>query len=113
MQIKNRYLVIGGAILALGAGGVGVAAATGGIGGDDGDSTVTGPAADQATKAALAITNGGTANAVERDTENGASYEVEVTKPDGNTVDVRLDDSYKLVVVEGDSESGGEGESGD
>jgi hypothetical protein len=28
-----------------------------------------------------------------------------VTKPDGQTVDVRLDQNYKLVVVEGDSES--------
>jgi hypothetical protein len=32
-----------------------------------------------------------------------------VTKPDGATVDVRLDENYDLVVVEGDSES----ESGD
>jgi hypothetical protein len=28
-----------------------------------------------------------------------------VTKPDGETVDVRLDESYGEVVVEGDSES--------
>ena len=111
MQIKNRYLVIGGAILAIGAGGVGVAAATGGIGGDDGDATVTGPTADKATQAALAITHGGTANAVERDSENGATWEVEVTKPDGNTVDVRLDQNYDLVVVEGDSEAADGGES--
>ena len=45
-----------------------------------------------------------TANSVERDTENGATWEVEVTKPDGKTVDVRLDENFKLVVVEGDSE---------
>ena len=55
--------------------------------------------------AALDITGGGTANSVERDTENGATWEVEVTKPDGNTVDVRLDEQYQLVVVEGDSEA--------
>jgi len=30
-----------------------------------------------------------------------------VTKPDGTTVDVRLDESYGVVVVEGDSEDGG------
>ena len=108
MQIKNRYLVVGGAALALAAGGVGVAAATGGIGGDDGDANVTGPSADQATAAALAITHGGTANSVERDSENGATWEVEVTKADGNTVDVRLDESYNLVVVEGDSEDAAE-----
>jgi hypothetical protein len=109
MQIKNRYLVTGGAILAIAAGGVGVAAATGGIGGDDGDAAVTGPSADKATQAALAITHGGTANAVERDSENGATWEVEVTKTDGNTVDVRLDQNYDLVVVEGDQEDGAEG----
>ena len=51
---------------------------------------------------------GGHANSVERDSENGATWEVEVTKPDGNTVDVRLDQNYHLVVVEGDSESGGD-----
>ena len=42
----------------------------------------------------------------ERDGENGATWEVEVTKPDGNTVDVRLDASFNKVVVEGDHESG-------
>jgi hypothetical protein len=41
---------------------------------------------------------------VERDSENGATYEVEVTKPDGSTVDVRLDGAFKVVVIEGDSE---------
>jgi uncharacterized membrane protein YkoI len=71
--------------------------------GDDGDQNVTGSAADQATAAALRITHGGTANSVERDSENGATWEVEVTKPDGNTVDVRLDANYQLVVVESDS----------
>ena len=104
MELKNRYLVLGGATLALAAGGVGVAAATGGIGGgDEGDQSVTGPAADQAKAAALKITHGGTANAVERDGENGATWEVEVTKTDGSTVDVRLDDSYGPVAVDGDS----------
>ena len=37
--------------------------------------------------------------------EDAARFEVEVTKPDGNTVDVRLDQNYQLVVVEGDNES--------
>lgn len=60
-----------------------------------------------ATKGALAATGGGTANSVEFDTENGATYEVEVTKPDGTTVDVRLDDKYAIVVIEGDSEGSG------
>ncbi len=51
----------------------------------------------------MRLTNGGHANSVERDSENGATWEVEVTKPDGTTVDVRLDEGYGLVVIENDS----------
>jgi uncharacterized membrane protein YkoI len=72
--------------------------------GDDGDTVVTGPQADAATAAALRATDGGKANSVERDSENGATWEVEVTKPNGKTVDVRLDENYKVVVIEGDGE---------
>jgi uncharacterized membrane protein YkoI len=70
-----------------------------------GESHITGPQADRAKAAALEITGGGHANAVERDSEHGATYEVEVTKTDGKTVDVRLDDNFKLVVIDGDSET--------
>jgi hypothetical protein len=84
---------------AIAVGGVAVAV------GDDGDASVTGLEARAATRAALRATDGGTANAVERDSENGATWEVEVTKPDGETVDVRLDKDYNVVVIEGDSEA--------
>jgi hypothetical protein len=73
-------------------------------GGDDDGPGASGPEADRARAAALAHLGGGTANAVERDDEDGATWEVEVTKPDGETVDVRLDGRYRVVVVEGDSE---------
>ena len=105
----RKPLIVGGAILAISAGGAGAAMATGATGGDDGDQNVTGPGADSARAAALQITHGGTANSVERDSENGATWEVEVTKPDGNTVDVRLDQNYNKVVVEGDSKSADHG----
>ena len=78
-------------------------------GGDDEEGQVTGPAADRARAAALDSLGGGTANSVERDSENGAVWEVEVTKTDGSTVDVRLDGQYKVVVVEPDSETSDEG----
>ena len=104
MHWSRRYVIVAGSALALAAGGAGVAMATGG---DEGDHGVSGPGADKATAAALRITNGGHANAVERDSENGATWEVEVTKTDGKTVDVRLDQNYKLVVVEGDGEDTG------
>jgi hypothetical protein len=106
MHWSRKYAIVGGSVLAIAAGGGGAAIAT--AGGDD-EGTASGPAADQATAAALKITGGGHANAVERDSENGATWEVEVTKPDGQTVDVRLDQNYKLVVVEGDSESNDQG----
>jgi uncharacterized membrane protein YkoI len=76
---------------------------------DDGDQSVTGSQAARATAAALAATEGGTANSVERDSENGATWEVEVTKPDGTTVDVRLDQTYQVVVIEGDGDTSGDG----
>jgi uncharacterized membrane protein YkoI len=77
--------------------------ATWAIAGSADDSSVSGPNADRAKAAALAKLGGGTANSVERDNENGATWEVEVTK-NGKTVDVRLDAAYKVIVVEGDSE---------
>jgi hypothetical protein len=106
-MINRRYMAIGGAVLAIGAAGVGVAVA----GGESGDAKeqVSGPGADRAREAALAH-HPGTANSVERDSENGATWEVEVTGTDGNTVDVRLDENYKVVAVEGDGEDSGEGE---
>ena len=105
MNRRRRKVVAGtAAAVALTLGGGAVAQATGAF--DDGDAQVSGPAAARAKAAALRITGGGTANSVERDSENGATYEVEVTRTDGSTVDVRLDGSFGLVVVEGDSESG-------
>ena len=84
-------------------GGSAIARATGAF--DDGDLQLRGPEAERARAAALEATDGGTVNAVERDTENGATYEVEVTRTDGSTVDVRLDESFAVVVIEGDSET--------
>ncbi len=101
--MRTSVIVAGvaiGATVAVTGGGIAVAG-----NGDDGPAShqYTEQQADQATKAALDATGGGTANSVETDSENGATYEVEVTKPDGSTVDVRLDDSFEVVVIEGDS----------
>jgi hypothetical protein len=100
MKITRKHIAVGGLVLALSAGGVGVAVA----GSPSGDSQeqVSGAGADKAREAALSY-HPGTANAVERDSENGATWEVEVTGKDGKTVDVRLDQNYKLVVIEGDN----------
>jgi hypothetical protein len=97
-------LVLGGALAAAAGGAIALA------GNSDSEGGVTGPQADRAIRAALEVTGGGTANAVERDNENGATWEVEVSTPEGNTVDVRLDDQYGLVIIEGDGESADDGD---
>jgi hypothetical protein len=108
MKLKKKLLlgVAGAALIATTAGG---AIAVAGSNDDDGPG-VSGVEADRATAAGLEATGGGRANSVERDTEDGATWEVEVTTTDGRTVDVRLDDQYKVVVVEGDSESSDSGQ---
>jgi hypothetical protein len=106
-RMRKRTVVAGlGAVVVgtLAVGGVAVA----GVGDEPGSHDYTQQQADDATKAALAATGGGKANSVERDGENGATWEVEVTKPDGATVDVRLDEGYGVVVIEGDHEAAGD-----
>ena len=80
--------------------------------GNDSERTVTGRQADRAIQAALAATGGGTANAVERDNESGATWEVEVSTPDGRIVDVRLDASFSVITVDGDNETHDSGDAG-
>jgi hypothetical protein len=101
MQVKRKVVIAAGAAVVLAAGGVGIANA---VAGSDGEGGATGPDAQRAEAAALRLIPGGTANAVERDSENGATWEVEVRRPDGSTVDVRLDDRFNLVVAEADSD---------
>lgn len=100
---KVLVAVAGASALALGA--VGVAGA---VGGDDGEKPATGPDADRAKAAALEMVPGGTATAVERDSEKGATWEVEVRKPDGTTVDVRLGADFQQVAIDGDTETAGD-----
>ena len=102
MLNKRTKIAVGAAVLAVAAGGGAYAYA--GAGDDEGTATV--PGANQARAAALAHLGGGTANAVERDNEKGATWEVEITKSNGSTVDVRLDAAYKVIAVDSDSESG-------
>lgn len=74
---------------------------------EESDKPVSGDAASRAKQAAATET-GGTAGDVERDSDKGATYEVEVTKADGKQVDVYLDDQFKVVAVEQDDEQSGE-----
>lgn len=103
----RKRIVLGAvsaAVVAAGAlGGVAVA----GDQQDDGPASrdYTEQEAQQARDAALDATGGGTVNSIELDSENGATWEVEVAEPDGDVVDVRLDEDFGVVVVEGDAES--------
>jgi len=100
MNLKRNTLIAGGAAAILAVGGVGVADAV-----SDGDGGATGPGAEQAKAAALRLVPGGAVNAVERDGEKGATWEVEVRRPDGSTVDVRLGANYEKVAIDRDSEA--------
>jgi uncharacterized membrane protein YkoI len=102
--MRRRIVLAGlglGAAAAITLGGIAVAGD-----GDDGPAShqYTPEQAEQAKRAALEATGGGTANSVETDSENGATYEVEVTDPEGRTVDVRLDEDFEVVVIEGDED---------
>jgi hypothetical protein len=105
---RRKKLLIGGAVvLALGAGGVGLAQAVGG----DSEEQVTGPEADRAKAAAVKLVGGGTAVGVERDDGSGAAWEVEVSK-DGSEVEVRLTSDLKQVGIGGDDQGAGESSEG-
>ena len=105
MKKRTAVLAAGsGLVAAVTVGGVAVASGNGNGNGNGGEANVTGVEADRATAAALKYTPGATPHSVERDSENGATWEVEVTRTNGQTVDVRLTGSYKLVAIEGDFE---------
>ena len=88
MAPPRQLSIAAGAALALAAGGLGGAAA---FGGDDGGEDARGPEAERARRAALALFPGSRVNSIERDSEDGATWEVEIARGDGSTADVRLD----------------------
>jgi uncharacterized membrane protein YkoI len=106
MRVTRKYAIVGGAILALAAGGTGVAVA---VGGGDDDEQATGPGAERAKAAALEITGGGTVDGVEQE---GSGYEVEVTKPDGQQVEIALDSQNRQTAGDSEDETD-ENESGE
>ena len=105
MSRQKKIFVAALAVLALAAGGVGVAVATGG---DDSEAPISGAALDRASQAALDHVGGGEVTETEAADEE-SYYEVEVTKPDGSQVDVQLNRDFEVVGGETDNES----ESGD
>jgi uncharacterized membrane protein YkoI len=102
----KQALVAGAAVATIGLGAAALVQASGSSEKDD--ANVTGAQAEQAKAAALRVTKGGTAGAVERDGDGGAMWEVEVTKPGGATADVELDANLKVVASEQDEDEGSE-----
>jgi uncharacterized membrane protein YkoI len=101
--MRRRVTLIGAGIAALAAFALGGAAIANATMGDDGE-PLSGATLERASAAALTAAGGGRVTETEHDSEGGATYEVEVTKPDGTTVDVRLDEDFRVVVIEGDSD---------
>jgi uncharacterized membrane protein YkoI len=70
--------------------------------GDD-DQPITGAALEQATKAALEHTSGGTVTETEVG-DDGAAYGVEVRLDDGRQVEVNLDENFNVIGQEADDD---------
>jgi uncharacterized membrane protein YkoI len=103
---RRLTLILAGlaALAALALGGAAIANATGVVGDEEGQKLSSSEAA-RAGAAALRATGGGTIEESERESEDGATFEVEVRKPDGSVVEVQLDSSYRVLGVSGDEES--------
>ncbi len=107
MRHSIRWVVIGSAAVAVIAAGTGVAIAAA-QGSDSGQEALTGSTLDRATEAALAYTGGGSVTEAEVG-DQGAAYDVAVTRDDGSVADLRLDSSFAVIGEERDS---GEPDSG-
>jgi uncharacterized membrane protein YkoI len=91
----KRVIVVGAIAAGLIAGGTGIAIASGQS--DDGpDRPITGPALEKAKTAALDHTGGGHVTGTEAGDEEGA-YEVEITMPDDQQVDVHLNKDFTVI----------------
>ncbi|HKG34810.1 MAG TPA: hypothetical protein VKA89_00050 [Solirubrobacterales bacterium] len=104
MTKRNKIMIVGASVLALGAGGASYAIATGD---DENTPPIKGAALDHASAAALRSTGGGRVTETEVGDEE-SYYEVEVTKGDGSQVDVQLDRGFDVVGSSADHEESGE-----
>ena len=94
---RTRVLVIGAIV----AGVIAIAAGVGIATVDDDDEPLTGDAHDRAVTAALEETGGGEVLETEVG-DDGAAYGVEIRTPDGQVVEVNLDDDFHVIGSETD-----------
>jgi hypothetical protein len=110
-MVNRKLMIIGGAVLALAAGGTGIALGTSAD--DDGsERPIGGSALEKASSAALAQTGGGQVTETEVGDEEGY-YEVEVTRGDGSQVDVHLNRDFTVIDSSADGEGSDAEEAGD
>ena len=96
--LKNKKVLIAAGAVAIAAGVGGVAYA---VTGDNDE--LSGSTLDRASAAALKHVGEGAVTDAERgDKDDVQAYEVEVTRPDGTEVDVRLDDTFAIISVDDD-----------
>jgi Peptidase propeptide and YPEB domain len=108
MKFDRRLAVIAAAVVAVGAGGVGIARAVSGS-----EEPVTGPEADKAAAAALEAAGGGSVLEIERqDGDDAGFYEVEVRREDGSQVEVHLTAQFEPIGSAADDDSDNEPEDG-
>jgi hypothetical protein len=105
MKKRSKLIVVGASVLALAAGGAGIAAATSG---DDSSNPIAGNSLERASAAALEATGGGTVTETEVGDEE-SYYEVEVSQLDGSQADVQLDRDFNVVGQSADEESPDDG----
>ena len=98
MRAKSKLLATIGAGAVFVGGGVGIAQAV--VGGDSDDVQATGAAAAKAKAAALKSVGGGRVVSVERESEAGSAWEVEIVRRDGTEVEANLDRAYGSVATE-------------
>jgi len=109
MNKRSKFLIVGSCVVALAAGGAGVAAATGSSedAAEGPDTPITGSALSNAESAALDHTGEGTVSATETGDEE-SYFEVEVTLDDGSQTDVQLDRDFNVVGEEADGQEASE-----
>ena len=102
MQHPKRW--IAGAAVAVAAIGIGAGVASASGNGGESTQPITGAARAKAEAAALAEVGTGRVTGTEVSDEE-SRYEVEVTRPDGEQVDVQLDRGFHVVGTKTDAET--------
>ncbi len=111
-MMNRKLLIAGGAVLALAAGGTGIALGTGAGDDEASQQAIGGSALEKASAAAIAETGGGKVTETEVRDEEGY-YEVEVTRGDGSQVDVHLNRDFSVIDTSADGGGSDGNEAGD